>query len=71
MAKKKKMSRRTLTLIIMLAVAIVLGALIYYEQISALYVVCTLALVTLLVVVGFSDLESAKRIDTEGERVKQ
>lgn len=67
MATKKKLSRRTLTLLIMAAVAIVLGTLIYYEQISALYVLCTLALVTLLIVVGFSDLETAKRVDAEGE----
>ncbi|HEY2848151.1 MAG TPA: hypothetical protein VGI80_10065 [Pyrinomonadaceae bacterium] len=67
MATNKKISRRTVTLIIMLAVAIVLGVLIAYEQISALYVLCTLALVTLLIVVGFSDLENASRVDTEGE----
>ena len=67
MATKKKMSRRTLTLIIMSVVAIVLGTLIYYEQISALYVLCTLALVSLLIVVGFSDLEGVSRTDTEGE----
>ena len=67
MAKKKKMSRRTLTLLIMVAIAIVLGTLIYYEQISALYVLCTLALVSLLIVVGFSDLETAKRTDADGE----
>ena len=51
----------------MLAVAVVLGALIYYEQISALYVLCTLALVTLLIVVGVSDLEGVSRTDTERE----
>jgi len=67
MATKKKVSRRTLTLIIMFVVAIVLGTLIYYEQISALYVLCTLALVSLLIVVGFSDLEGVSRTDTEGE----
>ena len=67
MVTKKKMSRRTLTLIIMFVVAIVLGTLIYYEQISALYVLCTLALVSLLIVVGFSDLEGVSRTDTEGE----
>ena len=64
------MSRRTVTLLIMLGVAVGLGSLIYYEQISALYVLCTLALVTLLIVVGASDLEGAARMDTEGEPVK-
>ena len=50
----------------MLAVAIIIGVLIAYEQISALYVLCTLALVTLLIIVGFSDLEGVSRTDTEG-----
>ena len=67
MATKKKLSRRTLTLLIMAVIAVILGTLIFYEQISALYVLCTLALVTLLIVVGFSDLENAKRTDAEGE----
>ncbi|MFL6373916.1 MAG: hypothetical protein ACJ73D_04530 [Pyrinomonadaceae bacterium] len=66
MATKKKMSRRTLTLLIMLVIAVVLGSLIYYEQISALYVLCTLALVSLLIVVGASDLEGVSRTDAEG-----
>jgi len=70
MATKKKISRRTVTLIIMLAVAIVLGVLIAYEQISILYVLCTLALVSLLIVVGFSDLEGVSRTDTEGEKTR-
>ena len=70
MATKKKISRRMLTLFIMLAVAIVLGSLIFYEQISALYVLCTLALVTLLIVVGFSDLEGVSRTDTEGGDIR-
>jgi hypothetical protein len=65
MARKTKISRRTVTLIIMLAVAIVLGVLIAYEQISALYVLCTLALVSLLIVVGFSDLEGVSRTDAQ------
>jgi len=70
MAKIKKISRRTLTLLIMLVVAVVLGVLIAYEQISALYVLCTLALVTLLIVVGFSDLENARRVDADHEASK-
>jgi uncharacterized membrane protein YcaP (DUF421 family) len=70
MATKKKMSRRTSTLVIMLVIAVVIGSLIYYEQISALYVLCTLALVTLLIVVGFSDLEGASRRDADGEAAK-
>lgn len=67
MATKKKISRRTITLLALLTVAIVIGVLIAYEQISALYVLCSLALVTLLIVVGFSDLEGVQRVDTEKE----
>jgi hypothetical protein len=55
------------TLIIMLGVAILIGVLIAYEQISALYVLCSLALIALLLVVGFADLEGVRRIDTEGD----
>lgn len=51
---------------LMLAVAVVIGVLIGYEQISALYVLCTLALVALLIVVGFADLEGVGRTDSEG-----
>lgn len=49
----------------LLAVGIVIGSLIYFEQISILYVLTTLALVILLLVVGFSDLESVGRGDEE------
>lgn len=56
-----------MTLLIMLLVAITIGTLIAYEQISILYVLCTLALVVLLLVVGFADLETVNRTDTESE----
>jgi hypothetical protein len=63
MAKKSGMSRRKLALMWMLAVAIVIGALIAYEQISILYVLATLSIVVLLLVVGFTDLEKVSRTD--------
>ena len=47
----------------MLGVAIVIGVLIAYEQISILYVLATLSIVVLLLIVGFTDLESASRPD--------
>ena len=62
---KKGISRRSLALLWMLLVAIVIGALIVYEQISILYVFATLALVTLLLIVGFADLEGVSRTDSE------
>ena len=62
---KKGISRRSLALLWMLLVAIVIGALIVYEQISILYVLATLALFTLLLIVGFADLEGVSRTDSE------
>lgn len=52
-----------LAMLWMLAVAIVIGILIAYEQISLLYVVATLGIVTLLIIVGFADLEGVSRTD--------
>jgi heme A synthase len=52
-----KYSRRAVALFWLVMVAIVLGVLIYLEQIAILYVLATLALVVLLLIVGFSDLE--------------
>lgn len=49
----------------LLGVSVVIGTLIYLEQISILYVLTTAALVILLLVVGFSDLESVGRGDEE------
>jgi hypothetical protein len=61
--KKKTLGRRTTALLWLVLVGIVIGTLIYLEQISILYVLVTLALVALLLVVGFSDLESVGRGD--------
>ncbi len=47
----------------MLLVAVGIGVLIAYEQISVLYVLATLALTALLLIVGFADLESVGRGD--------
>jgi hypothetical protein len=66
MAKKSGMSRRKLALLWMFAVAIVIGVLIAYEQISILYVVATLSIVVLLLIVGFTDLEKVSRTDGQG-----
>jgi Ca2+/Na+ antiporter len=61
----QKFSRRKLALIILAAVSIVIGMLIYYEQISVLYVLTTLALVVLLLIVAFADLEGVSRPELE------
>ena len=39
-------------------VAVVIGVLIYFQQIALLYVLATIALVALLLIVGFADLEN-------------
>ncbi len=53
------------TLLWLVVVAVVIGVLIAYEQISVLYVLATLSIVTLLLVVGFADLEGVSRRDSE------
>ena len=50
----------------LLGVAIVIGTLIYLEQIAILYVLATIGLVALLLVVAFSDLERVGRENIEG-----
>lgn len=64
-SNKKKMGRRPVALLWMLAVAILIGVLIAYEQISILYVLATLSIVALLLIVGFADLEAVSRTDGE------
>ena len=70
MANKKKMLGRRMTVMIWLViVGGIIGSLIYYEQISILYVLTTLALVALLLIVGFSDLEGVGRGDEDSRAV--
>lgn len=58
-----KLGRRTTALLWLIGVAIVIGVLIAYEQISILYVLATFSIVALLLIVGFSDLEKVGRTD--------
>ena len=55
--KDRKFSRRTLALLWTVLVAVVIGVLIYFEQISVLYVRATHSIVALLVFFAFADLE--------------
>jgi len=64
--KQTKFSRRTIALFWLLIVAILIGFLIYLEQIALLYVLATLLLVALLLIVGFADLEKVGRENVEG-----
>ena len=57
-AKQGKISRRSTALIWLIGVAIVIGTLIYLEQIAILYVLATMSLVALLLIVAFADLEN-------------
>lgn len=68
---QSKFSRRTVALFWVVAVGIVIGILIYLELISILYVLATLALVVLLLIVGFSDLESVGRENIDGFAMKE
>ncbi len=62
------MSRRTKALLGLVAVTILVGVLVAYEQISVLYVLATLSIVGLLIVVGFADLEQVGRSDQDEVR---
>lgn len=61
MAETQKFSRRTVALFWLLAVALLIGVLIYFQQIAVLYVLATIGLVALMLLVGFSDLEKVER----------
>lgn len=61
MAQQNKIGRRTTVLLWLAGISVVLGVLIYFEQIAMLYVLATLGLVILLIIVGFADLEKVER----------
>lgn len=64
--KQSRFSRRTIALFWLLLIGIVISVLIYFEQISLLYVLATISLVVLLLIVGFADLEKVDREHIEG-----
>lgn len=68
---QNKFSRRSIALMWIVAIGVVISILIYLELISVLYVLATVALVALLLIVGFSDLESVGRENIEGFAVKE
>ena len=55
--KNTSFSRRSIALFWLAAVAIVIGVLIYFQQIAVLYILATVGIVALLLIVGFADLE--------------
>lgn len=52
-------------LLSVLAVSVVIGVMIAYDQISILYILTSVALIVLLLIVGFSDLEKVGRMDDQ------
>jgi len=69
--KGSKFSRRTVALFWLLTVGILIGFLIYWEQIALLYVFATLGLVALLLIVGFADLEKVGRENADGFAIEE
>ena len=64
--KQSRFSRRSVALFWLALVAVVIGVLIYFEQIAVLYVLASISLMVLLLVVGFADLERISRDKAEG-----
>jgi choline-glycine betaine transporter len=69
--KQSKFSRRLVALFWCILTIILIGVLIYLEQIAILYVLATLGLVILLLIVGFADLEKVGRENLEGFAAKE
>lgn len=67
-SNKLKLNRRKTAFLWLLAVSGVIGTLLYFEQVEVIYVLATLALVLLLIIVAFADLERVGRGD---ERVNE
>lgn len=65
MNENKRYSRRMMALLWCLAVSVLIGILLYIEQIAILYVLATLGLVALLLIVAFADLEKVSRESVE------
>lgn len=61
----RKFSRRSVALFWLLLVGAVIVTLIALEQIAILYVLATIALVALLLIVAFADLENVGRDNIE------
>lgn len=61
-----KYNRRTIALFWLVLVAIIIGVLLYLEQIAVLYVLATIGLVALLLIVGTADLEKVGRENVDG-----
>lgn len=55
------MSRRAKAFLWSLLIGGIIGTLVYLQQIAILYILATIALIVLLLIVAFSDLEKVGR----------
>ena len=69
--KQSKYNRRTIAIFWLALVVVIIGVLIYFEQIAFLYVLTTLSLVILLLIIAFSDLEKVGRENVSGFEGKE
>lgn len=69
--KQSKYSRRTIALFWLGLVAVIIGTLIYLQQIAFLYVLATVSLVVLLLIVAFANLEAVGRDNIEAAAGKE
>ena len=68
---KSLRTRRGKVLFTLASLAVLIGTLIYLEQIAILYVLSTLALVALLITVAMSDLENIGTSSNRGSSLKE
>lgn len=68
---KRLRTRRGKILLTLASLALLIGTLIYLEQIAVLYVLSTLALVALLIKVAMSDLENIGTGSNRGASLKE
>ena len=57
----RKNSRRSMTILWIAGLAVLVIALLYFEQTAILYLLATLGVTALLIIVALSDLSGAKR----------
>jgi cytochrome c biogenesis protein CcdA len=55
------MSRRAKIFLWLALVSIIIGTLVYLQQIAILYILATIALIVLLLIVAFADLDKVSR----------
>ncbi len=67
MSDKTSSKRRRTALLLLLITSAGIATLLYFEQVAVIYVLATLALVILLLIVAFADLERVGRGDESAD----